>query len=363
VWFLNKTDYLDELIVQLMDEAEEDKQYVNDDYLAIDIKTGRALVVGTWYGFRERKLFDDRLELILPEEFELISPEEDFAHEPQTKLVMVGENDEVQIFMEHTEDEVANDEEVVAYKDKAQRLFRSVNPSIEWLGEGDRHINNRQIVFFEFTSPTSDGRIYNLTFFLRMSQRILRGFFICPYHRLKSWKQVFDQIIESMKIKAQEETVEAPVARRDYTHNPFSEGLYGIYHGREFLMFRVGEEHYRLISTNSSDCEDGFYPQDGVYKKTVNRNEITAAYRLKLVLTYHGYLFDLGQKQRNQVELVMANEDYGIARNLGMEMGESRHFVKWIAKKDVENVTVHRLAVEGFKMPENMTAQFDKEAL
>lgn len=351
-------DYLDIDIIRLMDEVEDETKYTCDNDLVIDINSGQVLVNGTWYEFRKKTLFDGKLEMVLPEGLELISPKED---ETQPKFIMRGENDEVQIFIEHTENTVVNDEEVFDYKEKVQRLFQSINTSIEWLGAGDRYINHTQVLFFEFVSPTVEGRVYNLTFFLRIAQRILRGFFICPYRGMNEWKQVFNRIIESMKINEQEKLVEAPVMHRDYTNYPFKNGLYGIYHGREFLMFRVGDDQYRLISNNADDCADAFYPKDGVYKKTVSRNEISAAYQLKLVLTYQGHQFDLGQKQGSQVELVMTNLDYDIARSLKMEIDENRQYVKWVPIKDIENVSIHRLAVVGFDKPENVEGNYGEE--
>jgi hypothetical protein len=350
---MNNESHLDQEIVRLIDEVEEEKSYLqNERYSLLNIKTGVAVIGGVQIDFIEKDLLDGQLAMVLPTNFRSIPPEQVYKPEARPDLLWADEDSAIQITIAHTQRKATGVADVITHKNEVKQILQTLNSSLEWSEDGAKEICGRPLVFFEFITPMLVAGVYNLTFFMELNQRVLTGSFVCNGKKIKDWKPVFYQMLDSIKVLTSDDNIEAP-GHPDFSQYHFMEGLYAIYHDQEYRLYKVGPDNYRLISTNSQDREDGFVAQDGVFKKTVKPNEISAAYRLKLTLTYRGCQFELGQTQKNQVELVTKNCEVQIVEKLQLEMNTPNEYSKWVTKNEIENVIETKLPAEGFLMPEN----------
>ena len=347
---METNNHLDAEIARLMDEDMENRLFT-EAYKTFDIKTGVVVIDGKRVEFEQKTLLDEKLKMIVPKDFQSFPPETLFRPEAKPDVMLVNkEGGTIQIIVRHTSLSVANDEEVIAHMNQVQQFLNSMTPSIKWLEGGKKEISGRQVVFFEFLTPMLGADVYNLTYSLELNHQVLTGSFVATDREIKVWKEVFYQMLESIEIiplgKAE---VEKP-PHKDFSQHRFEEGYFGIYHGQEYRFFRTGETECRLMSEKEADCEKGFEPKDGVYKKNVNKEEITSAYELKLQVIYRGYTFDIDEKQKSQVKIITRDCDSSIANELQMEIGGFREYTKWVNKTQIEDVIEKRLPVEGFAM-------------
>jgi hypothetical protein len=345
--------HLDQEIVRLIDEVEEEQSYFqNEGYSLLNIKTGVAVIGGVQVNFVEKTLLDGQLAMILPTGFQSIPPEQVFKPEALPDLFLTDGEGAIQITIAHTQRKAINTEDVITHKNEVKQILQTLNSALEWSEDGSMELCGKQLVFLGFNTSLSGTNAYNLLFFLELNQRVLSGSFICNDRKIKSWKPVFGQMLESIRVLVADDRLKIP-EHHDFSHYHFMEGLYAVYHDREYRLYKIGLGTLRLISANPQDQWDGFAAQDGVFKKTVKPNEISAAYRLKLTLTYRGCQFALGQVQKSQVELVTKNCDATMVEKLQLEMNMPNEYCKWVDKSEIENVIETKLSAEGFQMPEN----------
>jgi hypothetical protein len=344
---------LDAEIIRLMNDAKESKSQ-NKVCSLLNIKTGAVAIRGQRVNFEKKQLFDGKIEMILPKDFQAIDPENLYKPETKPDLLLVNDGGAIQITLTHLSKKASNDEEVIAHKNAVQRILQQMNPSIEWLEGGTKKINEKPLVFFEFITPMLGAEIYNLTFFVRLSRRIFTGSFVYGDREFKGWKQIFHQMLGSIEIieaENPEDLAEAAPAHQDFSKYHYGKGLYGIHQGREYQLFKIGDG-YRLISFNAEDLDRGFFRQDGVFKKNVTQNEIEAAYELQLTLVYRGHQFELGRESKTKVQLIMKDCDRKLANALQLQMNYPV-YEKWVDKTEIENIIEKKLPVAGFAMPEN----------
>jgi hypothetical protein len=353
---MNEETHLDQEIVRLIDRVEAEKSYFqNDGYAMLNIQTGVAVLDGSQVNFAPQILLDGKLRMILPTDFREIPPEKVYKPDFKPNLLLADESGAIQIIIIHTQKKVTDDTEVLTYKNEVRQILQMVNSSLEWSEDGVKELQGKKLYFFEFITPMLGAGVYNLTFFLNLDHRVLSGSLVCNDRKIKGWKPVFRQMLDSLRVITPETEVVAPAVHPDFSEYLFNEGMYAVYQGREYPLYQVGADQYRLISTNPRDQEAGFVKKDGVFKKTVTAAEISAAYQLKLTLIYRGYQFALGQTTKGQVELNLKDGKSNIAQELQMELMGPREYVKWVAKSEIEGVITEKLAVAGFAMPEALT--------
>lgn len=343
---------LDTEIVRLMKEVDENKAQTKV-YSLPNIKTGAVVVRGQRVNFEKKQLFDGKLAMILPKDFQSIDPEKLYKPETKPDLLLVNDGGTIQITLTHLSKTAANDEEVTTHKNAVQQILQQMNPSTQWLEGGAKKINEKPLFFFEFITPMLGAEIYNLTFFFRLNQRIFTGSFVCGEPEIKGWKQIFHQMLGSIEINESEnpeDLAESAPSHSDFSQYHYGKGLYGIYQGQEYRLFKIGDG-YRLISFNSEDLDRGFFRQDGVFKKNVTQNEIEGAYELHLTLVYRGHQFELGRESKTQVQIIMKSCDRKLAHELQLELNYPI-YEKWVDKTEIENVIEKKLPVKGFAMPE-----------
>jgi hypothetical protein len=354
---MNNKSHLDQEIVRLIDEVAEEQGYLQSEgYSLLNIKTGVAVIEGVQIDFAEKNLLHDQLAMILPTTFQSIPPEQVYKPEARPDLLLADEDGAIQITISHTKRKATDVADVITHKNEVKQILQTLNSSLEWSADGSKEICGKQLVFFEFITPMLGANVYNLTFFMELDQRVLSGSFVCNDKKTKGWKPVFQQMLDSIKVLVADDRMDLP-ERPDYSQYHFTEGFYAVYHDREYRLFKVGSDSYRLIATDSQAQEEGFVAQDGVFKKTVKSNEISGAYRLKLTLTYRGCQFEVGQVQKDQVELVTKYGEAQIAKELQLEMGSPNEYSKWVAKTEIENVLETKLPADGFPMPETLTGE------
>ena len=347
---------MDEKVIYLVNKREiEKEQKLRELQVLKSIQEGSLEMDGKIIIFEKQMLLEDKLCLRLPKDFVIMPPEKvslKYPSERRPGLIYTNEDGAINITLNHTQIPFEA-VDIQNFRDSMIDTIEKMQPAVRWLEKGMKIINEKDSGYFEFISPALDTDIYNLMFVTELHGRALIISFNCPEVEMDDWQPVAKGIINTLEIN------QSPGIKEEEkkTHQDFSgcwirKGSYGIHHGKEYLLFKMDENEYRLISTDPADQEDGFKPKDGVFKKTVVKSQIVAAYRVKPIIIYQGYEFELRQDLKDKVQLIKKNLDFDLANKLQMQRNIPGQFTKWINKSEIEDIIEERFSVEDFSMPE-----------
>jgi hypothetical protein len=150
-----------------------------------------------------KSLLNDRVELKIPKNFEIMSEELvklKYPSERRPTLVFSNESGGINVALNLTQNE-ATQQMIPAYKDNFVQTFQNLYPSAEWKDSGVKIINGRDVGYLELVTPAIDTEIYNLIFFTDLDGKLLLCTFNCTKKDMKKWRAVAKEIMNSLKIK------------------------------------------------------------------------------------------------------------------------------------------------------------------
>ena len=148
-------------------------------------------------------LFDEKIELKIPKDFEIMSEEMmkiKYPADQRPTLVYTNESGSVNVALNWTESR-ANQDLIVPYTDNFVQIFQNMYPSADWKESGTTNINGMKVGYLELVTPAIDTEIYNLMFFTNLEHRLLLCTFNCTKKDLKEWKSSAKEIMNSLKIR------------------------------------------------------------------------------------------------------------------------------------------------------------------
>jgi len=152
--------------------------------------------------FDVKSLLDDRIELKIPSEFEIMSDELLAIKYPSANrptLVYSNETGGINVAFNHTPNQ-ANQEAIAPIEENLFEVFKTNFPTAEWKDHGIKEINGRQVGYLEMITPAIDTDIYNLLFFTDVDGRLLICTFNCTIHRAELWEEPAHEIMQSLKV-------------------------------------------------------------------------------------------------------------------------------------------------------------------
>jgi hypothetical protein len=149
-----------------------------------------------------RKLFEGKVELMVPAEFKPVTVEMMDKKYPgkQPDLVLSDDNAEVNIVASRT-NQLLQSSQMEAYKDFMIASLKKSHPDAQWLDNGVKTINGKRVGYFKMLSNVADQKIFVYYFFTDMDGRALIMTFNCTEKLLPAWKQAADNIVSSLKVK------------------------------------------------------------------------------------------------------------------------------------------------------------------
>jgi hypothetical protein len=149
-----------------------------------------------------RKLFDGKVELMVPPEFKPMTVEIMDKKYPgqQPDVVLTDDNTEVNIVAIRTK-QLLQSSQIEAYKDFMMASLKKSHPDAEWLDSGVKTINGKRVGYFKMLSNAVDQKVFVYYFFTDMDGRALIMTFNCTEKLLPTWKDTADSIVSSLKVK------------------------------------------------------------------------------------------------------------------------------------------------------------------
>jgi hypothetical protein len=150
-----------------------------------------------------RTILNDKVEILLPKEFEVMSEEMmklKYPSDRRPSLIYTDETGGINVAFNHIASK-ASQQQIDAYLENFVATFKNLHPSAEWHGTGVKTINGKKVGYLELTTPAIDTKIYNLIFFTDLEDRLLLCTFNCVERKQKEWKEPSQQIMASLKIR------------------------------------------------------------------------------------------------------------------------------------------------------------------
>jgi len=151
----------------------------------------------------KKSIFNDKVEILLPKEFEIMSEEMMAVKYPNGRrptLVYTDKTGGINVAFNHTANKITSDQ-FESYKESLVSMFKNLYPSAEWKGTGIKEINGRKVGYIELITPAVDTKIYNLMFFTDLDGRLLLCTFNCVEKKQADWAESAQQIMNSLTVK------------------------------------------------------------------------------------------------------------------------------------------------------------------
>lgn len=192
--------YQEELIKNLREIKEEKIDYFNVEN---DIEKGYIIVKYEKLLLEEKTLYEDKIKIILPKDFDLMSDDllnSKYPSNEELDYVYTSEDTTVNFNFSLEEGEVLN-EEVEEIRDIILNEFRRMYPhskmeDIKMVDKEDKKIGT-----FSFIANVIDGELFNKMYFIPLKIGLLILTFSCDIFQKKEWENILDDIILTIEEK------------------------------------------------------------------------------------------------------------------------------------------------------------------
>ena len=204
---MSNNDRLDERILDLINEAKEKKQPLDEgsketeDILHEEGSIYTGMVIdGEWIEFEDFIMVDNKVAMMIPSDFEEMDEEYakmKYPSEQRPKTILTDDTKTINVLFNWINEEISNDE-TESFRDSMIDMFNRINPGIEVQSTGMKVVEGKNVAYMELVHPVLDGNLYNLMFFLELEGRILMGIFNCLKESMEEWKGPALEMMQSV---------------------------------------------------------------------------------------------------------------------------------------------------------------------
>ncbi len=192
--------YQEELIKNLREVKEEKIDYFNVEN---DIEKGYIIVKYEKLLLEEKNLYEDKLKIILPKDFDLMNDDllnSKYPSNEELEYVYTSEDTTVNFNFSLEEGEILN-EEVEEIRDIILNEFTRMYPHSEMEDIKIIEKENKKIGTFSFVVNVIDGELFNKMYFIPLKMGLLILTFSCDIFQKKEWENILDDIILTIEEK------------------------------------------------------------------------------------------------------------------------------------------------------------------
>lgn len=192
--------YQEELIKNLREIKEEKIDYFN---IENNIEKGYIIVKYEKLLLEEKKLYEGKLKIILPKDFDLMSDDllnSKYPSNEELDCVYTSEDTTVNFNFSLEEGEILN-EEVEEIRDIILNEFRRMYPHSKMEDIKIIEKEDKKIGTFSFIANVIDGELFNKMYFIPLKMGLLILTFSCDIFQKKEWSNILDDIILTIEEK------------------------------------------------------------------------------------------------------------------------------------------------------------------
>lgn len=206
-------EYLDEKLLRIrqqkadvaMEEATEG--IITKEIADQNITDGQAIIFGESVLFVLRKFLDNRLEIILPQNWSDF-PEElaklKYPYQARPPIILTDPTTAINFTINHTVNLLRQDEEEIAGFARDMITMTNKATKARFLEDGIVEINGLWVAWYDFFVPSLGEDIYNFVFCTSLENRALILSFNCLEKQKDRWKSVALEIMQTIKVASRE---------------------------------------------------------------------------------------------------------------------------------------------------------------
>ncbi|MBS5795016.1 MAG: hypothetical protein KIC92_09765 [Clostridiales bacterium] len=192
--------YQEELIKNLREIKEEKIDYFN---IENNIEKGYIIVKYEKLLLEEKNLYEGKVKIILPKDFDLMSDDllnSKYPSNEELDYVYTSEDTTVNFNFSLEEGEILN-EEVEEIRDIILNEFRRMYPHSKMEDIKIIEKEDKKIGTFSFIANVIDGELFNKMYFIPLKMGLLILTFSCDIFQKKEWSSILDDIILTIEEK------------------------------------------------------------------------------------------------------------------------------------------------------------------
>lgn len=150
--------------------------------------------------FVNAKLFDDQMEIILPESFGIMPDSYlKIKYPSQFRPQIILTKADLSVNLGFTLfSQGVSEEELESLAVQMKNIIKRANPMAQFYSQEIVDTTNCTKVWFDFRTQALDEAIYNIQFLTIINSCIMQGVFNCLYRNVDEWYEMIKQIIESI---------------------------------------------------------------------------------------------------------------------------------------------------------------------
>ncbi len=192
-------EYMDEKIINLRNQAKKATH--------TDIEQG-VYVYEELLAFERRKLFDEKMSILLPVSFEIM-PEEiakvKYPSEQRPQLIYSNAAGDVNFTFSLLDAQV-KPSQIDEARDRFRGFIKKIQPANIFFEKKEEELGDTRVAWFDFKNYGLDAQLYNLFYFTDVKGMMLHGIFNCKFKDAEVWKPVAEQVIKSILVAERDGT-------------------------------------------------------------------------------------------------------------------------------------------------------------
>lgn len=184
--------YSDEAIIQMMNKYKRGVYGSIEDEICVGEKK---------FCFRKHMLFENKMSIMLPDNFEDMPQEaakSKYPMEQRPQIIKTSEDTKINFTFSLLEQPITNEqvEELVKF---TKGILKNAKPDIRFVEDKIQEVDKITIGWFDFVSNGYDQKIYNLMYYLPIDGKAMHGIFNCPFKDADEWKTIILKVIQTIR--------------------------------------------------------------------------------------------------------------------------------------------------------------------
>ena len=151
----------------------------------------------------EKKVFFDKIEVLIPKELKDM-PDEDWVlkyhNTSKPEVALSDENGEINFLIDLTEIP-STDAQLIEFEKSKLNNMQKRHPDYTFLEEGAQLINGKNFTFIKFSFDAVDQKVFNYYLYSIFEGKIIYFTFNCMEKLKKDWGPAADKIISSIQFR------------------------------------------------------------------------------------------------------------------------------------------------------------------
>lgn len=183
-----------------IEEIRKIKEQEEIEMILAEIKDGETLIEDHPVRFEEKKIYNKKIKIVLPEKYDHMKEEYVKIKYPSENRpqVIISDEDGTISFMFNITGAGVKEEELEEFRDSMKKFLGNLNGSIIFKESSMQEINGKKLGCIEFISPAMDSEIYNLMWFASFQGKAVIIGFNCIKEMSSTWKNIAKAVIRTL---------------------------------------------------------------------------------------------------------------------------------------------------------------------